>query len=505
MPEIAPTKESRRIPRIRERTKPDSQEDSLPDVCTEWMHIFDEMNNDTVVDGKDSVREYRRGKSTEEGIVEYSFHETTGYVASDGPGLDTIGVLSDIDDVLPHLSTWDETALWDELACLDSKFMPQEADQVGIGLGSNSEHGSACGANSSQVITRGGCQEDKRPQRQRTGSGAERQRRYRQKKKEEEKCAEEELQNAMAALNCAREQNMDLKRRESATWSLLESIDNLNANQKENIHIGDLYASVVSTFKKEILKSENESSEKFTDEIQNMIQLIPRQNMYLLFREQVNCLLKEYDASQDPVRRASIEVQMKQLFGMRTHAIAELAQKHPKIVLSHLIEGWVGETYNEGIMPQNIHRFDDVTVKTLVNHLHISQEQIEGLCRHWKSFLAHWNKSMGMLQKCISDLPENPNIQEICPECTQHTEINDISDITNFNGLQDMTKKEFSIQAVTRELENVSEEQILSVLELAGNICTVLSPIQKARLCVFYSSAPNCMYLPYMLTKLPLQ
>jgi len=373
--------------------------------------------------------------------------------------------------------------------------MSQEAKQMGMIGGSNSEHGT----NTVESITRGGCQEDKGTHKRRTGSGAERQKKYRQKKEEERKHAMEELQNATAALNCAREQNTDLKRRESATWSLLESIDTLNTSQKENIHIGDLYASVVSAFKTEVLDKENGSS-VVADAIQSMLRLIPRQNMYLLFREQVNMLLKEYDASEDPVQKDSVEGQMRHLFGMRTNAIAELAQKHPKIVLSHLIEGWVGETYNGGIMPQNPHRFDDVTIETLVNHLSLSQEQIEGLCKHWKSFLTLWNKSMVRLQKCISDLPENPNIQEIFPECPQHTETNDVSDINSL--LHGMTK-EFSMQAVTRELDNVSEEQILSVLELAGNICTVLSPIQKARLCVFYSSAPNCMFLPYMLTKLP--
>lgn len=153
-------------------------------------------------------------------------------------------------------------------------------------------------------------------------------------------------------------------------------------------------------------------------------------------------------------------------------------------------------------MPQNPHRFSNTTVKALVHHLKMSSEQIDALCNHWESFLALWNESSDTLQKCISHLPTCPNIQEIQETSDVNTKTCPISDVLRSRGLRGAMENKYSMQAVTRELENVSEEQILSVLGLAGNICTVLSPIQKARLCVFYSSAPNCMYLPYMLTKL---
>jgi len=449
------------------------------------------------VDEMSIVNDGRRGK-TAGGNLEYSGHE------SDLLGLNTTE-MGGLGDIYPNVATEHRIDMSSELTFLATQFVQKEAEQIDASSGSRRHSEAGNVIEIAKKLESDESQNDKRLQGRRAvgrvGSGAERQRRYREKKKHEEKCVEEHLQSAMNALNCARKQNIDLKRHEDTMWSLLDSADGQNAEQKENIHIGDLYASVLLTFKKEVLTREKDSHDK-ANELQNVTQLIPRQNMYLLFRDQVNSLLKEYDASHDPVRKNSIAIKMKQLFGLRTHAIGDLAQKYPKTVLSHLIEGWVGEAYDQGIMPQDPHRFDNATVRTLVQHLNLSQEQIQALCRHWESFLSLWNQSTETLQKCISKLPANPNIQEICTQVPGYVGKDAMSDVVESNGLHVMMKNQFSMQAVTRKLENVSEEQILSVLGLAGDICTVLTPIQKARLCVFYSSAPNCMFLPYMLTSL---
>ena len=407
--------------------------------------------------------------------------------------------IGDFDDILQELFPGEDMALTNEMTLVSTDLsIPQQVDSD---LFSPLEFGDD--SNNPGKYIESASERHKKPKKpgddRQGGSAAERQRRYREKKKQEEKCIEMQLQNATAALRGVNDQNIDLKMRESAMLSLVDSLDSYPAMQTEDVHIGEMYASVLSAFKKEVL--EHEDTAERSRGFQSVIQLVPNQKMYLMFREQVNSLLQEYDAfPNDAIQRKSIEVQLKRLFGMRTDAIGRLAQKHPKIVLSHLIEGWVGEKYNEGIMPQTPHRFSNTTVKALVHHLKMSSEQIEALCKHWESFLALWNTSSDTLQKYISQLPACPNIQEIHETSDVNTKTGTISDVLRSRGLRGAMENKCSVQAVTRDLDNLSEEQILSVLGLAGNICTVLSPIQKARLCVFYSSAPNCMYLPFMLT-----
>lgn len=108
--------------------------------------------------------------------------------------------------------------------------------------------------------------------------------------------------------------------------SLLDSLDSYPSMQNEDIHIVEMYAAVLSIFMKEV-PVQDDTAQKSRG-FQSAIRLLPSQNMYLMFREQVNSLLQEYDGfPHDAIQRRSVEVQLKRLFGMRTDAIANLAQK----------------------------------------------------------------------------------------------------------------------------------------------------------------------------------
>ena len=367
-------------------------------------------------------------------------------------------------------------------------------------------------------------------------SNAERQRRYRQRTKQKKEKIKAEIDEMKSAADSARMQNKYLKDKRDAILSMLEYNEeafgvlgadqcpydtSITSNMKDcacvdevgdisdvlqttDASIGTLYYDVLSSFQE---KSSHKDGRSLLATGMGMFyndtSQVPPGFMYQLFRWQIGILLNEYDKCQGNIaRQTQMEKEMKLLFGIRTAAISELAEKYPKIVLRHLTHGWVGGNFDEGIMPCNPERIQDTSLVELVKHLQLCDTQISCLCEHWDSFLNPWNH----LTKTLHDiLPQDSDIEEL------DSSTNAVSDepaapnvdAHQTQGLHALMHEASRMNALRQNLETISKEQVILVLKLAQNICSTLTPVQKARLCVFQAAAPNCIYLPVMLTTLP--
>eukprot|EP00890_Picochlorum_soloecismus_P001371 jgi/Picsp_1/2234/NSC_05698-R1_---NA--- len=375
-------------------------------------------------------------------------------------------------------------------------------------------------------------------------NAAERQRRYRGKKKQKEREIELEVEALREKAEAMKIENSLLKEKQGAFSSMLnhnnDQLRILNGMQKsierkengtvsicsprdhpENVeeacdfdtmsmeaiqeHIGNLYLDVLTSFEKEKQGKELICG---TDFLSRILETIPPESMYRVFQEKVDTLLKQFDASRgDTVKQNEVEKDLKRLFQMRTNAVSAMAMLKPKLVLSHLVDGWVGETFDEGIVPGQPTRIDSATLASLVESVDVTDEQISKLCAIWKKFVASWNKVVNSVDKCVAMLPNDPNIQEEGVDQTG----SDVSSGTTLDALDEiglhgsMGHACFMHKAVQQHLNEVSQHQVYQVLELAQDICSVLTPVQKGRLCIFQkSSAPNCMFLPQMLATVPL-
>mmetsp|Transcript_2979 Transcript_2979/g.6054 ORF Transcript_2979/g.6054 Transcript_2979/m.6054 type:complete len:483 (-) Transcript_2979:308-1756(-) len=447
-------------------------------------------------------------------------------------------LLKDLDDILsPEI----EVALLNELCGPDNTLLQEAHDQeftqskVSQGMGSAPSPGST----DEKAQTDGNLSNSKGKQtsdeQKGTNRNASRQRRYRQRKKEKEDKIKMEIEELKAAVESVRIQNKDLRIKQDAMTSMLgynrealnvlvgtpegeenvvvqhaQVVDDTTITDMQqflkarDVNIGTLYADVLSSFQEQITQKDGEIPlGTRMDMFSNVLKTLPPSSMYQLFRSQIGSLLNEYDrCTRDPERQEVMKREMKALFSMRTEAIGEMAQKHPKIVLSHLTDGWVGGDFNQGIMPESPDRMDQSALLTLVKHLELTDSQISSLCKHWESFIGAWNTSADNLYDV---LPSDPNLQEVDDDEKAISEgsSDTIVDILESQGMHGSMRQAFLMHAVRQNIEDISKQQVYVVLELAQNICTVLTPLQKARLCVFQESAPNCIYLPFMLTDLP--
>jgi len=381
------------------------------------------------------------------------------------------------------------------------------------------------------------------------GSAAERQRRYREKKKQKEREIELEVEALREKAEAMKIENALLKEKQGAFslmlnhssdhFRILNGVDK-HAAKTENVevsicvpgdnsekpgeeacdfdtmsmeaiqeHIGNLYLDVLTSFEKEMQEKQGREVTCGTDFLSKILETIPPESMYLVFQEKVNTLLRQFDASSgDQTKQKEVEKDLKRLFQMRTNAVSAMAMLKPKLVLSHLVDGWVGETFDEGIIPGQPTRINSATLASLVESVDVTDKQISELCAIWKEFVASWNKVVNSLDKCVAMLPANPNIQEEGVDQTVYG----VSSGTTLNTLDEvglhgsMGHSCFMQKAVQQHLSEVSQDQVYQVLELAQNICSILTPVQKGRLCIFQkSSAPNCMFLPQMLATVSLK
>lgn len=452
------------------------------------------------------------------------------------PGCENF-LLKDIDDILPHefdISVMRELCGTENrsLHGTDEDFTGSKESQ---GVGSAPSPGSSDGKAQLDINNMCNSKGNKTSDEQGgTNRNATRQRRYRQRKKEKEEKMRQAIEEFKAAVESVRIRNMDLKNKQDAITSMLGyNKDALNVlegvleGEKEDrvvqqhaqvvddaaipdiqqflktrdVHIGTLYADVLSSFQAQIAQKDGEIP--MMNMFSNVLKALPPSAMYQLFRSQIGNLLDEYDQCQgDPARQEVMEREMKALFKMRTDAISEMAQRHPKIVLSHLTDGWVGENFNQGIMPHTPSTVDQSALLALVRHLGLTQSQISSLCDHWISFIECWNKSADSLYDV---LPPNPDVHEVddADKIISEGSNGTIVDVLESQGLHGSMRQAFLMHAVRQNIEDISKHQVFIVLELAQNICTVLTSVQKARLCVFQEASPNCIYLPLMLTRLP--
>ena len=422
-------------------------------------------------------------------------------------------------------------------------------DSVLISETASREKGSSKGENGGEKNGNPGAVQKSRKKANGTDRGAaERQRRYREKKKQKEQEIELEVEALREKAEAMRIENAVLKEREGAISLMLnhsqDQFNMLNGVQKsikmeengivstqapevylENgemacdfdemsmeaiqEHIGNMYLDVLASFEEEMKEKQGKELAPSADFFSKILETIPPESMYLVFQQKVDALLTQFDASSgDPIKQKEVEKDLKRLFQIRTNAVSALAMLKPKLVLSHLVDGWVGEAFDEGILPGQPTRIDSATLASLVESVQVTDEQISELSAIWKAFVASWNKIVDSLDKCVAMLPANPNIQEEGDDQT----VSDVSSGTTLKTLDDngmhgsMAHACFMQKAVQQDLGEVSQDQIYQVLQLAQNICSVLTPVQKGRLCIFQkSSAPNCMFLPQMLATVPLK
>lgn len=125
--------------------------------------------------------------------------------------------------------------------------------------------------------------------------------------------------------------------------------------------------------------------------------------------------------------------------------------------------------------------------------------QAETLRKHWGPFLSEWSKSTPSLRRCKSELPDDPIIQEVFPPGPILSAVDGTTPDIRVSGLRGW----YFLCGLSCGNLHASEEQVRSILELAGSICIVISLTQKSMLYMYYTSVSNWMSLPCGFTVLP--
>ncbi|KAI8102999.1 hypothetical protein M9434_005787 [Picochlorum sp. BPE23] len=340
------------------------------------------------------------------------------------------------------------------------------------------------GSKSVETVAACGKEKDTRDSTREEKTAAARQRRYRERQKNKQLQIESEVAALRQKAEALKLENSALKQRQEVIRSVLKNCyqddmyrnldetpqdfrgperrlpleghePSIKTEKAENDSVGHVYLDVLDDF-------DGKKQEKGLKDNKSQKQNVSLDSMYLVFLQKVDALVKQYESCPDnSPEQKSVEQELGRLLELRTKALTDMAAKQPGLVLKHLVDGWLGEVLGDGTLGDNPMTSASPALRALIQGMNLTSEQMSEFCCIWKQFALAWSKRVPKdLDTCISKLPANPNIQEVFP-------------------------------AQKQDLDIVSQNQAIMVLELGQKIFSILSPIQRARLWVLQSKILN--------------
>lgn len=214
--------------------------------------------------------------------------------------------------------------------------------------------------------------------------------------------------------------------------------------------------------------------------------------------------MAKYDACTCDDGKQGLLNEVEKLFSKRIHVVAEMAQKEPDLVISQLTDGWVGDILYQNTLPFSTGRTSQSATAALLQHLQLSQSQMSSLYSHWKIFKAFCNEStrafLHRLGQCCSSQGMNDTENH-----TSGSSPDTMIDVLESQGIRGLMLQKISLYVLSHKTDTLLKNRVVMLLGLAQNIYTLLTPLQKARLCMNQpAAAPWCIYVPLMLADLSL-
>ncbi|WPT16690.1 ATP synthase subunit b' [Picochlorum sp. SENEW3] len=372
------------------------------------------------------------------------------------------------------------------------------------------------GSKSVETVAACGKEKDTRDSTREEKTAAARQRRYRERKKNKQLQIESEVAALRQKAEALKLENSALKQKQEVIRSVLKNCyqDDMYENlmdetpqedsrgperrlpleghepsikTAENNSVGHVYLDVLDDFdgkKQDKGLKDNKSQQN-----------VSLDSMYLVFLQKVDALVKQYESCPDnSPEQKSVEQDLGRLLELRTKALTDMAAKQPGLVLKHLVDGWLGEVLGDGTLGDNPMTSASPALRALIQGMNLTSEQMSEFCCIWKQFALAWSKRVPKdLDKCISKLPGNPNIQEVFPGQSTSTSSGDCKmDPLSARGMHGALEDAYYLQILAeQDLDIVSQNQATMVLELGQKIFSILSPIQRGRLWVLQSKILN--------------
>lgn len=326
----------------------------------------------------------------------------------------------------------------------------------------------------------------------------ERQRRYRKRKQQSLSEMTKSLEMRKRELNYLRSRNVALGHKSAALEKMIDYATEVISECKEDEEEGEAAPDWVESRVRYLMDIFDHALSNMTvpDEatVNNVIQTVQERSVWRkdvaiakLQQRLSNMMMRWFSCKRE---RKRIEGEMIVLMQTRFKIAERMVHIAPNFIIDRLADGWVGQSFNEGLLVNNPVRVDDNAIDVLKESMQVTPCQQAELNQIWTGFCHTWN---GILSSIRLQIFEANGLDKSTGDAAEDDEYPG----THYG----MLKLLLDSKTVGNMIE-MNREQVRSLLYLAKELVETLHPLQFGKVLTFLPGhGPNIMYLSKVLSK----
>ncbi|WPT11668.1 hypothetical protein PSENEW3n2_00005168 [Picochlorum sp. SENEW3] len=327
----------------------------------------------------------------------------------------------------------------------------------------------------------------------------ERQRRYRKRKQQSLSEMTKSLEMQKKELEYLRARNAELGQKSAALEKMIDyATEAISVCKREDADDGEANPELVDSRVRYLMEVFDKAVNKLAvpDEhtVTSVIQTVQERNVWRrdiaiakLQQRISNMMMRWFSCEHE---RKDVEDQMVILMKTRFKIADRMVQIAPSFVIDRLADGWVGQSFNEGLLVNNPVRVDDNAIEVLKESMEVTPAQQLQLNRIWKDFCHVWN---GIISSLRLQIFEASGMDK-----TNGDASNDLEYPGLHHGMLNLLLDSDSV----RKMIEMNREQIRSLLSLSKELVESLHPLQFGKVLTFLPGhGPNIMYLSKVLSR----
>lgn len=392
---------------------------------------------------------------------------------------------AEVDDILPSV---EEGCNVEVDFCLESTQRNVQDVKPSNRIASN-------GTDSNRDVTKTMSKSIKQGQRK---SLYERQQRYRERKKNKAKEVEESLHNCLNNIDQLKRQNKAISLKNESLLMmhsyLDESVNQIGLEKKSyrdeeraDGQKGDIMNEIkqfglavsLERIMRPFLENRKEPGISVVEKISSYVfsnwNREAREKCHVKTQEKLSMFLRHYYDAPNQEVSDEYEQKMRILIETRRRLADFMVQYHPEFVMARILDGWVEEGFDPTLMGEDRIEIESPCLSFLISNLGLSKSQIEEANTAWMQFVASWNNEVKVHNSLVRDL-EKRMVWSYMYEGEMHVGMNASLELRN----------------ALNKFGDRSKSRAMIILRLSNQMHDLMSPVQIARLAIFYPGhTPN--------------
>lgn len=327
----------------------------------------------------------------------------------------------------------------------------------------------------------------------------ERQRRYRKRKQQSLSEMTKSLEMQKKELEYLRARNAELGQKSAALEKMIDyATEAISMCKKEDAGDGEADPEWVDSRVRYLMDVFDNAVDKLSvpDEqtVTSVIQTVQERNVWrrdiaiAKLQQRISSMMMRWFSCED--ERKDVEDQMVVLMKTRFKIAERMVHIAPSFVIDRLADGWVGQSFNEGLLVNNPVRVDDNAIEVLKESMKVTPAQQMQLNRIWRDFCHVWNGIISSLRLQIFETSGMDKANENAAKDQEYPGLH--------HGMLNLLLDSDSV----RKMIEMNREQIQSLLSLSKELIETLHPLQFGKVLTFLPGhGPNIMYLSKVLSK----